>query len=174
MEKVLVIDDEFDVLLLCRVNLSHAGLQVQEAKSGKAGLESALEDTPDAVVLDLMMPEMDGFEVLKRLRDDERTSAIPVVILSARTGEADRARCVALGANDYITKPFFPDELVDRLGGAHLGQTLVSRPPALVSPCRIGSRPLEGSAPRCRSRPPRRRGNVRGCRTSPQVDSGAR
>jgi DNA-binding response OmpR family regulator len=117
VEKVLVIDDEFDVLLLCRVNLSHAGLQVQEAKSGKAGLESALEDTPDAVVLDLMMPEMDGFEVLKRLREDERTRAIPVVILSARTGEADRARCVALGANDYLTKPFFPDELLDRLDG---------------------------------------------------------
>jgi len=117
VEKVLVIDDEFDVLLLCRVNLSHAGLQVQEAKSGKAGLESALEDTPDAVVLDLMMPEMDGFEVLKRLRDDERTSAIPVVILSARTAEADRARCAALGANDYLTKPFFPDELVERLDG---------------------------------------------------------
>jgi DNA-binding response OmpR family regulator len=76
-----------------------------------------LEDTPDAVVLDLMMPEMDGFEVLKRLRDDERTSAIPVVILSARTAEADRARCVALGANDYLTKPFFPDELVERLDG---------------------------------------------------------
>jgi DNA-binding response OmpR family regulator len=115
VDKVLVIDDEFDVLLLCRVNLSHAGLHVQEANSGKDGLESALADTPDAVVLDLMMPEMDGFEVLKRLRDDERTSEVPVVILSARTGEADRARCVALGANDYITKPFFPEELVDRI-----------------------------------------------------------
>ena len=115
MDKVLVIDDELDVLLLCRVNLSHAGLQVQEAKSGEAGLDSALEDTPDAVVLDLMMPEMDGFEVLKRLRDNERTSHVPVVILSARTGEAVRARCVALGANDYLTKPFFPEELIECL-----------------------------------------------------------
>jgi DNA-binding response OmpR family regulator len=115
MGKVLVIDDEMDILLLCRVNLRHAGLQVLEAGSGATGLEFAWEEAPDAVVLDLMMAEMDGFEVLRRLRADERTSEIPIIILSARTSKAERARCAALGANDYITKPFIPDQLVERI-----------------------------------------------------------
>ncbi len=113
--KVLVIDDEPDILLLCRVNLGQAGMEVQEAESGQAGLEAALADTPDAVVLDLMMPGMDGFEVLRRLREDERTSDVPVLVLSARTGQAERARCATLGANEFVAKPFFPDELAAKI-----------------------------------------------------------
>jgi CheY-like chemotaxis protein len=115
MGSVLVIDDEKDMLLLCRLNLGHAGMEVREAGSGAGGLASALEDTPDAVVLDLMMPEMDGYEVLRRLREDQRTCDVPVVIVTAKTGEADRRRCDELGADAFLTKPFVPDDLTQKL-----------------------------------------------------------
>lgn len=115
MARVLVIDDEQDMLLLCRLNLPHAGLEVREADSGKRGLAEAIENTPDAVVLDLLMPGIDGFEVLRRLRDDERTREVPVVVLTAKTGREDRLRCDALGANVYLTKPFSPEDLAGHL-----------------------------------------------------------
>jgi len=115
MAGVLVIDDEQDVLLLCRLNLPHAGFEVRVADSGERGLAEAIEYTPDAVVLDLMMPGMDGFEVLRRLRKDERTREVPVLVLTVKTAREDRLRCDALGVNTYLTKPFSPPDLARHL-----------------------------------------------------------
>ena len=113
MARVLVIDDEPDVLLLCRVNLSHAGHEVLEALDGYRGVELARAEHPDAVVLDLMLPGIDGVEVLRLLAGHESTRAIPVMMLSAKTLQADRDRCHEAGALAYLTKPFSPVELTE-------------------------------------------------------------
>jgi DNA-binding response OmpR family regulator len=113
MVRVLVIDDEPDVLLLCRVNLRHAGHEVLEAGDGEQGIAHALERRPDVVVLDLMLPHIDGYDVLRTLRNDDRTSSLPVLILTAKTQQEDRRRCLELGADAFITKPFTPDVLGD-------------------------------------------------------------
>jgi DNA-binding response OmpR family regulator len=113
MVRVLVIDDEPDVLLLCRVNLRHAGHEVLEAGDGEQGIAHALERRPDVVVLDLMLPHIDGYDVLRTLRNDDRTSSLPVLILTAKTQQEDRRRCLELGADAFITQPFTPDVLGD-------------------------------------------------------------
>jgi Response regulators consisting of a CheY-like receiver domain and a winged-helix DNA-binding domain len=115
MGNVLVIDDESDMLLLCRINLPNSGIAVSCAGSGQDGLQAAFDHTPDAVVLDLMMPQMDGFEVLRRLREDQRTRDVPVVVLTAKTSQDDRDQCYLLGADAFMTKPFDPDELTREL-----------------------------------------------------------
>lgn len=115
MGSVLVIDDESDLLLLCRISLTSSGMAVRCAESGQDGLQAAFDQTPDAVVLDLMMPQLDGFEVLRRLREDERTCDVPVVVLTAKASQEDRDRCYALGADAFITKPFDPAELTREL-----------------------------------------------------------
>lgn len=113
MAKVLVIDDEPDVLMLCRVNLEHAGHDVLVAESGEAGLELARNERPDLIVLDLMMPNMDGFEVLEELAGAAVTRDVPVLILTARTRMDDKVRGWRAGADAYLTKPFTPATLVD-------------------------------------------------------------
>ena len=115
MRRVLVIDDEADVRLLYRVNLRHAGHEVLEAVDGEMGLELAFEHLPDALVLDLMLPNLDGFEVLRTLRADERTRELPVLVLTAIARMDDRRRCFELGADEVITKPFVPEALTDGL-----------------------------------------------------------
>lgn len=115
MGNVLVIDDESDIRLLCRINLPRSGMAVRSAGSGSEGLEAAIEEAPDAVVLDLMMPQMDGFEVLRRLKEHERTREVPVLVLTAKTSQADKDRCDALGADCFMTKPFHPDDLTREL-----------------------------------------------------------
>lgn len=112
MAKVLVIDDEPDVLMLCRVNLEHAGHDVLVAESGEAGLELAMAERPDLIVLDLMMPNMDGFEVLEELAGAAVTRDVPVLILTARTRMDDKVRGWRAGADAYLTKPFTPATLV--------------------------------------------------------------
>lgn len=111
MARVLVIDDEPDVLLLCRVNLQHAGHDVLEAADGESGLALAVDELPDAVVLDLMLPMIDGYRVLAALQADERTRAIPVLVLTAKAQREDRVRCWEEGASEYMTKPFSPAAL---------------------------------------------------------------
>ncbi len=115
MVRVLVIDDEPDVLLLCRVNLGHAGFEVLEAQDGEHGIADAVAERPDVIVLDLMLPRMDGFDVLRALRDDERTLLTPVLMLSAKAQREDRRRCLEMGAHAYLTKPFSPEELGESL-----------------------------------------------------------
>jgi DNA-binding response OmpR family regulator len=108
---VLVIDDERPIRLLCRVNLEAEGMDVLEAPDGPHGLELAQERRPDVILLDVMMPGLDGWHVAGELLDDERTRAIPIVFLTARAELRDRARGLDLGGIDYVTKPFNPVEL---------------------------------------------------------------
>jgi two-component system phosphate regulon response regulator PhoB len=112
---VLVIDDEKDLIELVRYNLEREGFGVLGARDGKSGLEIAGDRLPDLIVLDVMMPGMDGLEVARRLRAQERTSRMPIILLTARAGEADRIVGLELGADDYVTKPFSPRELVARV-----------------------------------------------------------
>jgi DNA-binding response OmpR family regulator len=109
--KVLVVDDEAPIRLLCRVNLEAEKMEVLEAADGETGLEIARTEKPDVVLLDVMMPGMDGWQVAERLFEDETTSQIPLVFLTARAELRDRARGLELGGVDYITKPFNPVEL---------------------------------------------------------------
>ena len=109
--KVLVIDDEAPIRLLCRVNLEAEQMEVVEAEDGTVGLELARSERPDLILLDVMMPGIDGWEVLQRLLDDETTREIPIVFLTARAELRDRARGLELGGVDYVTKPFNPVEL---------------------------------------------------------------
>jgi two-component system, OmpR family, alkaline phosphatase synthesis response regulator PhoP len=109
--RVLVIDDEAPIRLLCRVNLEAEGMEVLEAADGPSGLEAARSETPDVILLDVMMPGLDGWRVAEELLDDGRTAAIPIVFLTARAELRDRARGIDLGGVDYVTKPFNPVEL---------------------------------------------------------------
>jgi DNA-binding response OmpR family regulator len=117
MTKVLVIDDEAPIRLLCRVNLEAEKMDVLEAADGESGLEIARTEKPDVVLLDVMLPGMDGWQVAERLVEDEATSLIPLVFLTARAELRDRARGLELGGVDYITKPFNPLELAPVIEG---------------------------------------------------------
>src|SRR5215471_11108913 len=109
--RVLVIDDEAPIRLLCRVNLEAEGMQVTEAADGPTGLELARNDPPDVVLLDVMMPGLDGWRVAEELLEDGRTNRIPIIFLTARAEFRDRARGLDIGGVDYVTKPFNPLEL---------------------------------------------------------------
>lgn len=111
MKRVLVIDDEAPIRLLCRVNLEAEGMQVIEASDGPTGLELARAEVPDVVLLDVMMPGLNGWRVAEHLLEDERTRNIPIIFLTARAEFRDRARGLDIGGVDYVTKPFNPLEL---------------------------------------------------------------
>jgi DNA-binding response OmpR family regulator len=111
MTRVLVIDDEAPIRLLCRVNLEAERMAVLEASDGPSGLETARTEQPDVILLDVMMPGLDGWGVAEALLEDERTAAIPIIFLTARAEFRDRARGLDIGGVDYITKPFNPVEL---------------------------------------------------------------
>ena len=112
---VLVIDDEKDLIELVRYNLDKEGFDVVAASDGSSGLEIATRHRPNLVVLDLMMPGMDGLEVCRRMRGDERTRRIPVIMLTAKAAETDKIIGLEMGADDYITKPFSVRELLARV-----------------------------------------------------------
>jgi DNA-binding response OmpR family regulator len=109
--RVLVVDDESPIRLLCRVNLEAEGMEVLEAADGPRGLETARAEIPDVILLDVMMPGLDGWRVAEALLDDNRTESIPIIFLTARAELRDRARGIDLGGVDYVTKPFNPVEL---------------------------------------------------------------
>ena len=111
MVRVLVIDDEPDVLLLCRVNLRHDGHEVLEAPDGATGLALAAQEPPDVVVLDLMMPSIDGYGVLAALKGSASTESVPVLILSAKAQMDERRRALESGGDAFLAKPFAPQEL---------------------------------------------------------------
>ena len=126
---VLVIDDAKDLIELVRFNLEKSGFDVLGAIDGHSGLEIARQHAPDIILLDLMMPGMDGLEVCRHLREDSRTRQIPIIMLTARAEEADRIVGLELGADDYITKPFSPRELVARV------KAILRRTWAMMVPC---------------------------------------
>jgi len=114
--RILVVDDEPDIVALVSYHLAKAGYRVGTAANGREAIESARNDVPALVILDLMLPGMSGFDVLDALRADERTRNLGVLMLTARREESDRVSGLTLGADDYLTKPFSPAELVLRVG----------------------------------------------------------
>ncbi len=115
-DRILVVDDEPDIVALVVYHLAKAGYKVSSASTGTDALALAKRDRPSLIVLDLMLPGMSGFDVLAKLRDEESTATLPVLMLTARKEEPDRIRGLELGADDYLTKPFSPQELVLRVG----------------------------------------------------------
>jgi two-component system phosphate regulon response regulator PhoB len=113
--RILVVDDEPDIVALVVYHLAKAGFRVSSATTGSDALQLATRDRPALIVLDLMLPGLSGFDVLQRLREDERTAKVAVLMLTARKDEPDRIRGLQLGADDYLTKPFSPQELVLRV-----------------------------------------------------------
>jgi two-component system phosphate regulon response regulator PhoB len=113
---VLVVDDEPDITALVAYHLAKAGYQVSTAASGPEAIRLAEERAPDLVVLDLMLPGLSGYEVLDALRRQAQTQDVGVIVLTARKEEADRIKGLSLGADDYLVKPFAPEELVLRVG----------------------------------------------------------
>ena len=113
--KVLVVDDEPEAVELVEFNLKQAGFDVVTAADGAEALQKARSLLPSLIVLDLMLPEVDGLEVCKMLRRDTATAAIPIIMVTAKAAEMDRILGLELGADDYITKPFSPRELVLRV-----------------------------------------------------------
>jgi DNA-binding response OmpR family regulator len=138
-QRILVVEDEPEAFDLVEFNLKQAGFEVLEARDGLTAVKKARELTPDLVVLDLMLPELDGWEVCKKLRRDAETSGIPIIMVTARAGEIDRVLGLELGAEDYLTKPFHPRELLLRVkraldrrsarnaerGGLHFGNLVI-------------------------------------------------
>jgi CheY-like chemotaxis protein len=115
MTRVLVIDDEMAIVDVIRKVLEWNGYEVLAATDGSRGFATAQRQSPDAIVLDLMMPVMDGFEVLEALRSNDRTANVPVLVLTAVLSDAVEERCISLGASSYLRKPFEPNELLEAL-----------------------------------------------------------
>jgi two-component system phosphate regulon response regulator PhoB len=112
---ILIIDDEKDLIELVRYNLEKEGYRLTSACDGESGLAAAVQTMPDIVIVDLMLPGIDGLEVCRRLRSESRTAHIPILMLTAKSTEADRIVGLELGADDYVTKPFSPRELAARI-----------------------------------------------------------
>ncbi len=116
-QRILVVDDEPDITALVAYHLAKAGFRVSTAGNGPDALKAAREERPDIVILDLMLPGVSGYDVLAELRKREETRDVGVILLTARREETDRIRGLSLGADDYLTKPFSPQELSLRVGG---------------------------------------------------------
>ena len=116
-QRILVVDDEPDITALVAYHLAKAGFRVSTAANGPDALKAAREERPDIVILDLMLPGVSGYDVLAELRKREETRDVGVILLTARREETDRIRGLSLGADDYLTKPFSPQELSLRVGG---------------------------------------------------------
>jgi len=114
-ENILVVDDEEDVLELVRYNLDKSGYQVETATSGEEALAKARRKLPNLLILDLMLPGMDGLEVCKKLKNDTKTEGLPIIVLTAKGEETDIVTGLELGADDYVTKPFSPKVLIARV-----------------------------------------------------------
>jgi DNA-binding response OmpR family regulator len=115
---VLVADDDPDILALVRFRLERDGYEVLSAPDGETALDLAMARTPDLAVLDVMMPRLDGYEVTRRLREHGPTTTIPIILLTARVQEPDLERGYEAGADDYVTKPFSPQALGERVQAA--------------------------------------------------------
>ena len=129
---ILIIDDEKDLIELVRYNLEKDGYDSISATDGQSGLEIAQRHKLDLIVLDLMMPGMDGLEVCRRLRADPRTGRVPLIMLTAKATEADRIVGLEMGADDYIIKPFSPRELVARVKAILRRTTTQAEPQQMI------------------------------------------
>lgn len=113
--RILVVDDEPEAVELLEFNLAQAGFSVSSAQNGREAVKKARAELPQLIILDLMLPEVDGLDVCKMLRRDDTTARIPIIMLTAKASEVDRVLGLELGADDYVTKPFSPRELVLRV-----------------------------------------------------------
>ncbi len=116
--RVLVVDDDPVIVELLRINFEIEGFEVLSASDGREGLERARAERPDLVLSDIMMPRLDGLQLLSELRADPATASLPVVLLSAKAQNAEVQQGLDAGADDYVTKPFDPLELIDRVNAA--------------------------------------------------------
>jgi DNA-binding response OmpR family regulator len=114
MQKILVVDDDLDLLALLTLSFGEAGFSVMTASNGADALKQA-RSLPDLIVLDLVLPEIDGFTVRERLKRDRATASIPIIIITGLVSQLNRLAGLGCGANDYVTKPFTPDELLARI-----------------------------------------------------------
>lgn len=144
-DRILVVDDEPEIVALVAYHLAKAGYRVSTASSGQDAIELARRERPSLVVLDLMLPGMSGFDVLEQLRLDETTRDIAVIMLTARREEPDRIRGLSLGADDYLTKPFSPAELVLRVA-AILRRTGSAQPAGAADALVIGPLHIDRAA----------------------------
>jgi len=115
MKRILIIEDDRDIVELVRYNLANEGFQVAAASDGSTGLAQLRKSPPDLLLLDLMLPKLSGLEICKEIRRNERLNRLPILMLTARGEEADRVVGLEIGADDYVTKPFSPRELVARV-----------------------------------------------------------
>jgi DNA-binding response OmpR family regulator len=114
-EKILIVEDEKDIVKMLEYNLKKEGFSTVAARDGEAALTAARKERPDLILLDIMLPGIDGLEVCKALRGDPKTAAIPIIMLTAKSQESDKIVGLELGADDYVTKPFSPRELIARI-----------------------------------------------------------
>jgi two-component system, OmpR family, response regulator MtrA len=112
---ILIVDDDPDIRELVAFKLRQMGYGIRIEKDGESGLAAAMDDQPDLILLDVMMPKISGIEMSRHLRADQRTANIPIILITAKAQEADVERGFAAGANDYIVKPFSPRDLVSRV-----------------------------------------------------------
>ncbi len=150
--RIMVVDDEPDVRTLCKINLEYEGYEVIEASDGMTALDLIGKEHPDLVILDIMMPEMDGWQVLEKLKSEEATASIPVVLLTAKADEASQLRGWEKGAADYLTKPFSPIALsryVDRVLSGTNSEDEARRRAAVVEGLKLlkDMRKTEGASP---------------------------
>jgi len=113
--KILIAEDEKNVILGLRTCLDAVGYEMEIVEDGEQAINAVRQELPDLILLDLLMPNVDGFEVLKEIKGNDQTKHIPIIVLTAKAEEEDRQRAEDLGANDYMTKPFKPQELWDLL-----------------------------------------------------------
>jgi len=114
-EKILIVEDEKDIVKMLEYNLKKEGFRTISAQDGEDALEYAIREHPDLIILDLMLPGMDGLEVCKELKKETKTALIPIIMLTAKAQESDKVVGLELGADDYVTKPFSPRELIARI-----------------------------------------------------------
>ena len=114
-EKILIVEDEKDIIKMLEYNLKKEGFKVTDARDGEDALDLAVREYPDLILLDLMLPGIDGLEVCKSLKKENKTASIPIIMLTAKGQESDKVVGLELGADDYITKPFSPRELIARI-----------------------------------------------------------
>jgi len=114
-EKILIVEDEKDIVKMLEYNLKKEGFRTISARDGEDALEYAVREHPDLIILDLMLPGMDGLEVCKELKKESKTALTPIIMLTAKAQESDKVVGLELGADDYVTKPFSPRELIARI-----------------------------------------------------------
>ena len=156
-QRVVIIEDEQDIVELVSYNLRKAGFDVHSFLRGKEGLENLRHKSADLVILDILLPDLDGFEICRRLRGDERLKTVPVIFLTAKGEEIDRVLGLELGADDYVVKPFSPRELLARVkavlrreergaGKSEVVETGDLRLDPLTQEVKVGGRAVELSA----------------------------